>query len=172
MSGFSGELHDVKMADDLMLGKQKLQLKGMTLREVSVLGIYIRVYVGGLYTVDKTLSCEKLLATNTPKVILMSFLRHVRTSELVENLETGVSKNCDDKCAGAKTKVGEIKNMVPSPNTGDIIKVVFSSQNVEFSLNDKVLGKVDGADFSKILLAAYIGKNPPSADFKAGLCGK
>ena len=171
LSAFSKELHDVKMADDLKIAGQSLKLKGMGIREINILGIYIRVYVAGLYVADPTLSCDKIIKSDKVRAIYMSFLRHASPEDLNKNLQKGVSGNCEDKCNDLIPQAKNLKKFIPSVNTGDILKITFDSKGTEFALNDKVLGREEGVPFSQTLLAAYIGKEPATEDLKAGLCG-
>src|SRR5580698_9332589 len=87
LSAQAREFHDVKMVDDQVVQGQKLILKGMGLRELSFLGIIIRVYVGGLYTTDPKLTCDKIIQSNTPRVVFMNFLRHVSPGDLSKSLK-------------------------------------------------------------------------------------
>ncbi len=166
------EFHDVKMADSIMVGNQKLFLKGMGLRELSFLGIIIRVYVGGLYVDDPKQDCEKLISSDKIRSVYMNFLRHVSPSDLSRSLEEGVEKNCGSHCKDFKAKTGEIKALIPSVGSSDVLKITFDSKGTSFQLNDKTLGKIDGFEFSKTLLSVFIGDRPPTADLKNGLCGK
>src|SRR3984885_1707884 len=88
------ELHDVKMADDITVGGQKLLLKGMGLRELSFLGIIIRVYVAGLYVSDLKLDCPGTIQSDKTRVAYMSFLRHVSPYDLNKSLKEGIENNC------------------------------------------------------------------------------
>jgi hypothetical protein len=166
------EFHDVKMADEEAVAGQKLHLKGMGLREINILAIYIRVYVAGLYVDDTKLACDKIIESGNTKMIKMSFLRHVSPADLAESLEKGIASNCGDKCKELVPRAKEVKALVPGPSTGDIVKIIFDSKGTGFEFNDKPLGRIEGRDFSKTLLSAFIGKVPPTEDLKNGLCGK
>ena len=165
------EFHDVKMEDGISVGGQKLFLKGMGLRELTFLGIIIRVYVGGLYVSDLKQDCATVIQSDKPQVVYMSFLRHVSPSDLSKSLEEGIERNCGTKCAELKPRAQEIKALIPGVSSNDIMKITFDSKGTGFQLNDKVLGRVEGFEFSKTLLSAFIGEHPATEDLKTGMCG-
>jgi len=165
------EFHEVKMADDISVAGQKLFLKGMGLRELSFIGIIIRVYVGGLYSSDLKLDCPGIIQGDKTRVVYMSFLRHVSPYDLNKSLKEGIENNCGTKCKELVPRADELKSLVPAVNSGDLMKITFDSKGTAFQLNDKVMGRVEGVDFSKTLLSAFIGQHPATEDLKAGMCG-
>jgi hypothetical protein len=167
---FAMTKYDMTLGDELMVGKEKLSLKAMTRREVNILGIVIRVYVAGLYVADTKFECPEIIKSSKTRVVSMNFLRHVSSGDLAGNLKEGIEKNCTEHCDEQKEKAKEIKKLVPSPDKGDVLKITFDDKGTGFDLNNKVLGRVEGVEFSQTLLSAFIGNHPPTEEFKAGLC--
>jgi len=168
------EVEKINFADQLDLGAQKLVLNGAGLRTKRKLGMNFRVYVGGLYTVKKSSDAKALIASEDPKVIRMVFLRSLDRDTLQEAMEEGFKKNCKLACETMASALKSYNELMVKVKENDELKIQFDKDSVTVEIKGKEThsGKIEGANFSKNLLAVYIGDEPPTEEFKNALLGK
>lgn len=171
---FAKDVEKINFADQIEFGAQKLVLNGAGLRTKRKIGINFRVYVGGLYLVKKADDAKTIIASDNPKVLRMVFLRSLDADTLREAWEEGFSKNCKPKCDKLKNEIKAFNELMVPVKENSELKVTFEkdSVKVEMSGKESKSGKVDGAEFSKAMLAVFIGDEPPTPEFKAALLGK
>lgn len=164
----------VEFEDNTSIMGTTLKLNGTGLRTVQRFGLSIRVYVAGLYLVEESSDAESIIKSESPKYLKMVFLRGVDKEDLVKAWKDGMKANCiKAECEEATTKLEEFnKLMVDSKNKGTI-DIQFHPDKVIMKMDGRGdrSGTIDGAVFSRNLLAVFIGTNPPTADFKQGLMG-
>jgi hypothetical protein len=149
----------------------KLVLNGVALRTKRKIGIDFRVYVAGLYLVKKATASQEILASETPKVLSMQFLRSLSKSTLTEAWEEGYNKNCGKDCEATKGNLKAFNDLMADVKDGSKFVLTFTKDKVHIELDgkEKKAGDVASAAFSKDLLAVFIGEQPPTEDFKKGL---
>ena len=69
-------------------------------------------------------------------------------------------------------EIAAFKALVPETVAGDRQTYVFQPGHIEFYNNGKLLGRVDGATFSRLLLSTWIGAVPPTAELRSALLGQ
>lgn len=171
---FAKEVEKINFADQMELGAQKLVLNGAGLRTKRKIGINFRVYVGGLYLVKKATDAKAIIASDDPKVLRMVFLRSLDKDTLQEAWEEGFNKSCKSGCDKLTTQLKAFNRLMAPVKENSELKVTFEKDSVEVEMNGKESksGKVDGADFSKAMLAVFIGDEPPTLEFKNALLGQ
>ena len=100
-AGHAAELAGVQMADSYTLGNEHLVLNGMAVRDK----FFIKVYVGGLYLQKRTSNAEDIIRADTPKALLMQFVRDVKRDKLVQAYSEAFASNAADMAARQKTNV-------------------------------------------------------------------
>ncbi|MBX3022802.1 MAG: chalcone isomerase family protein [Bdellovibrionales bacterium] len=168
-------LEGADFSDELTLGPQKLLLNGLGLRTKKKFGINFRVYVGGLYTVNKASDALALIDSPETVVVELAFLRGLDKATLQEAWSEGFAKNCKSECEAAKAQLTAFNALMTDVKDKSRLRVVFNKDSVtaEVSADGKILssGKVDGQAFRKAMLAVFIGDHPPTDELKKGLLG-
>jgi hypothetical protein len=170
LSASAAELKGVTMPEELKSPAGKsLLLNGMGLREKSVMGIYIKVYVGGLYLEKKSCDANELIASPQQKLLKMTFKRGVKGRDLKEAWADGFKANCGSVCDAEKTNLEKLQGMLPDVKEGDALDHYFTAKGVELKKGDQSLGKIESAEFAKIMLSTWLGEKPVTQDLKKGL---
>lgn len=63
------------------------------------------------------------------------------------------------------------ENLVPATQSGDVQTYSFDRNGVNMDLNAVRLGRVQDADFARILLATWVGGHPTRKALKRALLG-
>lgn len=168
------ELKGVKMPEEINVGAEKLVLNGMGLREVTRFGFRIKVYVGGLYLKTKETSAESILNSDETKQLVMEYVRSVDRKDILEAFRNAYYTNCIEKC---DTKADQFKPFgVATTSVRDRNKMIltFYKDKLDFEVTGPYAKKMTFQDpaLSKNMLAVYLGKEPPTPEFKTGLLGK
>lgn len=165
----AAQLGGVQMADSLTVGGERLVLNGMAIRDK----FFIKVYIGGLYLQKPAHNAEEILHADTPRALLMQFVREVKRDKLVAAYGEGFSNNAADLTARQKTNIERFYAFLPDVKDGDRIGYVYEpGKGSRFSLNGAEKLAIDGKEFADLFLLVYIGQHPPTADVKRGLLGK
>jgi len=167
---FAGELYEIKMPDTEVVNGKNLVLNGMTVREVSILSIEIKAYVGGLYLEKKSSNGDEILNSKSLKQMKTIFKHHGRASEVKNAWDEAVKIVCKDACFSKhKDHLKQFENIFKSVDSGDSLIYVFSPTGVEVTQNGEKLGSVADEDFGKVVLGVWIGNPPFSEKMKKGL---
>ena len=149
---------------------QKLVLNGMGVRTK----LLFKVYVAALYLPEKEKStdAEKILASDSPKLLKLHFLRGVDAAKIQEAWTDGFAKNCVFDCATSTALVKELGTLMRDMKESDQLEFAFSTNRVQVRINGAEIGAVEGNQFGRNILAIFIGRSPPNTDLKEGLLGK
>jgi hypothetical protein len=163
------EFRGVTMPDKEKVEGKDLVLNGMGLRDLSVMGVTIRVYVAGLYLEKKTSSEDEVIKPKGVKYLKMQFLRKISASDMKKSWQKGVEENCADSCDEAKKKLEELKNILPDVKSDEVVAYTFNDDTLKLEHNGKALGSVKSAALVQAVLGTWVGKKPVTGDLKAGL---
>lgn len=166
----AAEIEGVKFADSVAVEGETLPLNGAGLRTATI--FKVKVYAGALYLKKKLTDADAALALPPPKQIQMEFFREVEASDIAKAWDHSFEENCEADCGAAKPRIEKLKSLMPSVKKGDRMVYTFQTASVEIGLNGKTLGKIEGENFPRTLLATWIGKHPPTETLKEGLLGK
>lgn len=166
------ELQGVKLADQLEVQGQPLQLNGAGVRKKMVFD----VYVAALYTPRQTSDAQAVLNTKVPKRLQLTLLRTVEGRALVQSLKDGLQDNVSaTQYAAYADKVKELEQILLQAQTakaGEVITLDFlPGQGSKIQFQGRVLGVVSGDDFARDLLQIWLGKQPVQQDLKTKLLG-
>ncbi|MEM7351878.1 MAG: chalcone isomerase family protein [Acidobacteriota bacterium] len=165
----AAELAGVEMPDSVTVDDQQLVLNGLGLRKKSI----VKVYVGGLYLPAKASDASKILAADTPRRLTMQFLYKVSASRLTdawdEGLENNTPRATEEVGKGFEQLGGWMADMVK----GERMEFTYSpGTGTEVTVKGQRKGVIVGKPFADALFACWIGREPPSSAFKAGLLGE
>src|SRR5579859_5687596 len=151
------------MPDTWAAAGTMLRLNGVGLRTYSFLRIH--VYVAGLYLQQPTTDAEAILRSEAVKLLDIHFLHDVTAARAREAWRTGFRNNCQLPCRLADTMIERFLAAVPDFHKGDESTLLFTPKAVEITVNGRVLGVVDDAQFSRAMLSNFIGTHPPTETF-------
>jgi hypothetical protein len=171
-------LEGVTLPDSMQVRGTPMTIVGMGVREISILGIVVNVYVGGLYLQHKDFNGKDIshngddvIHSEGLKVVKMQFKHHVSPSQMRDNWEKDVLNNCGDKdkCKLMKDNIARLKSFLPSVSSDDTMEYIFDDKGVEIQLKDANIGMIEDKAFADVMLASFIGAHPATEGLKKGL---
>ena len=167
----SATLEGVTLPDTYPVEGQTLVLNGIGLRTLTILNV--RVYVAGLYLAQRSRDAQQILASATPKVLLLQFLRSGSKSEVERQFHNGETVNCGSGgCDPAdQADFDRLVAAAPAVSAGDTFTFVLTARGVRFYANNRLLAQSDKPDLGRLILLGYLGSHPPSADLRRALLG-
>ena len=158
------------LPDQWPLDGNTLVLNGAGPREYGFLRI--KVYVAALYLAKRDSSSEGVLDAKTAKVLHTRFLRDVELKDTLAAWDYYFEQNCKAGCTLPKAQIEAFKALVPVTVAGETQTYLFRADSVELLRNDKSLGKVEGAEFARLLLSTWIGEVPTTPALRKALLGQ
>ena len=170
--GRAATLDGHTLSDTYPVAGQTLVLNGMGIRTLTVFSV--KVYVAGLYLAQKSQNPDAILATSTPKVVVLQFLHAASKSDIEKEYREGEQKNCShNECAQADAPDFEkVIAQTPGFAVGQTLTYVFTSTGLKVLADNKEVSEFNNPDLAKRILVSFIGPFPPSADLKAHLLGQ
>lgn len=165
----AGELAGVTLPDRQDIGGFHLVLNGVGLRTYSILRV--KIYVAGLYLERRLTDGNSILNSSGPKLLHFVFLHDVDAADARKSWREGFDRNCPAPCRLAPDKLARFLATVPSVHKGDRWTLLFTGRRVDFLLNGRFLGRVTDPDFTRVILATFVGPYPTSEEVKSGLLG-
>ena len=161
---------DVDFPENVVVGETNLVLNGIGLRKATFLSI--KVYVAGLYLPGKSSDAELILSKDQSWHILLHFVRDVDSDDIQEALDEGFESATDGQVKAMRDDINSINELLPDLKEGDRLTFTHEvGKGISVSYNNSVKGEVMGVDLAAIMLAIWIGKDPPNDDLKMGLLG-
>jgi chalcone isomerase-like protein len=162
----AGELVGVTMPDSVSVNGKNLVLNGMGLRRKSI----IKVYVAGLYLPEKMKGGKAIIAADTERRMVMHFVRSVGKDKICNAWHEGLENNSPDASEDVKKKFDTLCGYMEDVSEGGTYVFTYvPGTGTQVEVNGKNKGTIGGKDFADALFRCWIGSNPPSEDFKAGL---
>lgn len=165
----AAELDGVALPDVQVVNGRLMRLNGIGLRTYSILGIHI--YVAGLYLEQRSGDSERILHSSEPKLLQIRFLRDVDASDARQAWREGFEQNCRRPCSLDPRGVEKFLAAVPSVHNGDESTLLFTSKGVRVTLNGRPMGDIPDPHFAEVMLATFIGPEPPTPRLKQELLG-
>jgi len=160
------ECKDVSFPDQAQVDGTNLTLNGLGLRQATVLKV--NVYVAALYVVKPSNDAKAILESNTPKELILHFVRNVSASDLNKAWEEGFDK----QASAFKDHLAMLKGWMTDMKTGERLMFVHKpGTGVQVVVNGTVKGTIKGDDFAKAFFAIWLVANPPNPGLKTGLLG-
>ena len=164
------ECKGVSFAEQIQVAGSALKLNGLGLRQATI--VKINVYVAALYVANASTDANAILASNTPKALVLHFVRDVGGADLNKAWEEGFATNAKDRLPALKERIGKLKGWMADMKSGQ--RLTFTHKpgaGVEVDVNGTVKGTIEGDDFAPAFLAIWLGAQPPNPGLKAGLLG-
>lgn len=161
---------EITFAPTASVGGKTLQLNGVGIRKATV--FRVKVYHAGLYLEAPSSDADAILASSQLKRIEMHFVHDVSSSKLKDAWREGIAKNCKQGCDKLESALQKLDAAMVDIKDGDMMEYAFYPDRVELRIKGQSAGPILGADFSRAMLAVWLGAEPPNGDLKDGLLGK
>lgn len=164
----AAELAGARLDDTTQVGDASLVLNGIGLRKK----LFVQVYVGGLYLPAKERDAAKILAADTPRRIVMQFVRNVGKGSLCDAWKEGLANNTPNANAEVRQGFDQICAWMEDVASGD--QVVFTydpASGTTVDVRGKGKGAIAGKPFADAVFGCFIGPTPPTAELKKALLG-
>jgi hypothetical protein len=161
----------VSFPDAATIGGRECRLNGVGVRTKVV----ISVYLGALYLETPTGNAAAAIAADEPKRVVMHFVfSKVGVEDMRKALREGFSANS----AATLPQLNERLERFSGWFGADLLKgeqVVLTylpGQGTEVTVQGKVRGVIEGADFMRALWSVWLGEKPVDGGLKKGMLGK
>jgi chalcone isomerase-like protein len=164
------ECKGVNFPDQAQVGGGNLALNGLGLRQATA--FKVNVYVAALYVAKTSSDANALLGSNTPRELILQFVRNVGADDLRKGWSEGFEKNAKDQLPALKDRIAMLNGWMGDVKTGERLTFIHQpGTGLQVDVNGTVKGTIKGDDFAKAFLAIWLGADPPNPEIKAGLLG-
>ena len=155
--------------DSYPVNGQNLVLNGVGLRTLTILDI--RVYAAGLYLAQHSHDAQQILASTTPKVLLLQFLRSGSKEQVERQFRAGEQVNCGTGgCDPAdQSDFDRMVAAAPATKAGDTFTFIITQAGVRFYVDNNLVFQSSKADLGRLILVGFIGDRPPSEELRKSL---
>ena len=165
----AADLEGVFMPEARVVNGTQMRLNGIGLRTFSVLGV--RIYVAGLYLERPNDNAEAIIHSPDTKLLDIRFLRNVDAQDARKAWQESLEQNCRAPCHLDPNDERRFLAAVPSVRRGDASTLLFTARGVHVTLNGRPLGDILDRQFAELMLATFIGPEPPTPRLKRELLG-
>jgi hypothetical protein len=165
---FALDVAGVNVAPTVPAREKTLTLNGAGIRKK----LFVKVYVGSLYTERKVTTPAQLLADPGEKLIRMSFVhKKVEKEKIIEAFTEGLANNSPGVARSAEAKAF-LSWFTADFVAGDTVDISLSPDGtVAASHNGKALGTVRSPALVQGVLLIWFGEKPADGGLKKGMLG-
>ncbi|MGE5283877.1 MAG: chalcone isomerase family protein [Actinomycetota bacterium] len=166
---FAVDVAGVSVAPAVSVHQKTLTLNGSGIRKK----LFIKVYVGSLYTERKATSPAQLLADPGEKLIRMNFVyKKVEREKITEAFAEGLANNSPAVAGTAEAKAF-LSWFTSDFVAGDTVDISLAPDGtVTASQNGKTLGTVRSPALARGVLLIWFGEKPADSGLKKGMLGQ
>lgn len=170
----AAEIAGITVSERAQVGASDLVLNGAGLRRRLV----FKVYVVGLYLVERRQSPEDVLALGGAKRLTVVLLRSLTARELVDALRLGVSANTSPaELMALDGRLGALEAVLLAIRRGERGDVIdfdwIPGTGTAILINGQPRGEpLAGEDLYRALLRVWLGERPTSGGLKKALLGR
>jgi Chalcone isomerase-like len=165
----AAELAGVTLPDTVQAGGATLALNGIGLRTK----IVVKVYVAGLYVVQKSSDADAIIKADAPKRIVMQFVRGVSRNQIADAFDESFRDNTPDAATTMKADIDRLLGALEPLKEGDqMVFTYLPGTGTTFAINGKGKLTIAGPAFGQTMFSVWLGPKPPTAALKKGLLGQ
>ncbi|MEJ1975324.1 MAG: chalcone isomerase family protein [Acetobacteraceae bacterium] len=165
----AADLAGVSMPEAQHLDGIDFRLNGIGLRTYSILGIHI--YVAGFYLEHPSRDAEAVLHSPQAKLLVIHFVHNVDLAGARKAWQEGFEQNCDAPCPVPQAEIDRFLAAVTPMQAGQDSTLLFTQSGLRITIDGHAIGTVPDPDFSRLILATFIGREPPTPRLKRQLLG-
>lgn len=160
----------VKIDETTTVNGQTLVLNGAGIRKK----LFIKVYVGVLYLPAKQKDAAAVLASDTPRRMVMHFVFSVGKGKIADAWTEGLEANTPNASAEVKNAFKTLSSWMEDVKDGQrIVLTYLPATGTAVEVNGKTKGTLAGKPVADAILATWIGPKPgPGTDFKNAVLGR
>ena len=160
----------VKIADHASVNNQNLVLNGAGLRKK----LMFKVYTGALYLSAKSSNATSIIATDSPRRMVMHFLMGVDKEKIAEAWGEGLADNTPNASPEVKTAFKTLSSWMQDMKEGqEIVMTYVPGIGTTVTVAGQNKGTLGGKAVADAILNTWIGPKPgPGADFKKAVLGQ
>jgi hypothetical protein len=167
------EVAGVMVPEKVTIGEssKQLVLNGAGIRKK----LFVKVYVGAFYLPGKLNTVGAILGDPGPKRIAMHFLyKEVSAKKLIDGWNEGFAGNSKpEEVKSLQGRINQFNKLFRTVKKGDVIRLDYlPDEGTQVWINEKLMGAVEGQDFSQALLRIWLGPKPADAGLKKAWLGK
>jgi hypothetical protein len=150
--------------------QQPLHLNGAGIRKK----LFVKVYVAALYLPKRTTDAQHALTATSASRMMMQFVySEVSRAKLDDAWDEGFSANLSaDAYRAMQGRLQHFKALFQDMREGDRIWLDYlPGVGTSVTINGKLQGVVQGADFNRARLSVWLGKAPVAESLKEALLG-
>jgi hypothetical protein len=168
-SAWGAECLDVQFPEHLQLQATSLTLNGLGVRKATFLKI--NVYVAALYLPNRTADARAIIESSGPFELDLQFVRGVGAKSIRDGFEEGFAQSSGGNAA-LKSRIATLEGWMEDIRAGERMSFIgLAGGGVQFSFAGRLKGTLEGEDFTRALLAIWLGEHPPNVELKTGLLG-
>ena len=165
----AGSLAGVTLPDTVQVGGTTLLLNGLGLRKKFV----VKVYVAGLYLEQKSSDPGAIIKAESPKRLVMQFVRGVSKNQIADAFDEGFKNNAPDASRTMKADIDRLLGALETVKDGDqMVFTCLPGAGTTLAINGKEKLTIATPTFAPALFSVWLGPKPPNADLKKGLLGQ
>jgi len=163
------ECKGVNFPDQVQVAGSALALNGLGLRQATA--FKVNVYVGALYVAKTSTDANAILASNTPKELVLHFVRSVGADDIAKGWSEGFEKNAKAELPALKDRIAMLNGWMADMKSGETLTFVYApGTGVQVDVKGAAKGTIKGDDFGKAFFSIWLG-DPPNPELKSGLLG-
>jgi hypothetical protein len=167
---YGKDCQGVSFPEQVQVNGSTLTLNGLGLRQATFLKV--NVYVAALYVASVSSDAPALLASNTPKEVILHFVHNVSDDELKKAWEEGFEHNAKAQLPALHERIDTLKGWMADMKVGQrLIFIHKPGAGIQVEVNGAVQGTIPGDDFATAFLSIWLGPDPPNPNLKSGLLG-
>lgn len=162
------EIQKVNVAESIELAGTTLNINGAGIRKK----LWVKVYVGALYTATTATSAEAVYAQSGPNRVAMHILyKEISKKKLVAGWNDGFEDNLPEaELSALRERLNQFNALFTTVVKGDTILLDYlPDTGTQVTINGTVQGSVPGKDFNTALLKVWLGKSPADSKLKKAM---
>ena len=167
----AGNIEGVAIPDSITINGQSLQLNGAGLREISLLGVPIKLYVASLYTPSRVHTLDEVLASPRPIEINFTFLKGVSRTIVENSWRNQFAHNATYTYPGFDRDQETFISLLGNLDEKGRDTVLFLPGETRVLDQGNLMGTIPGTKFQRAFLSLLFGEKPISQKLKVHLLG-
>lgn len=147
----------------------------LTLRGSGVLRymVFIQAYEGALY-LQEGKTADQVLDEKAARLLLLHYFHGIRAEDFADATTEMIRKNVSpDRFSALAPKIEQFNRLYRDVRPGDRYTASYiPGTGTSLSLNDDLLGTIEGGEFSAALFSVWLGERPIDKTFRDRLLGK
>ena len=166
---FALDVAGVNVSPTVVIHQKTLSLNGAGIRKK----LFVKVYVGSLYTERKVTIPAQLLADPGEKLVRMNFVHSkVEKEKIIEGFAEGLMNNSPEVARSADAKAF-LSWFTSDFIAGDTVDISLAADGtVTATHNGKALGTVRNPELARAVLLIWFGDKPADGGLKKGMLGQ